>query len=369
MKILILAHHAEGLYLPRRELMMRIKDDGHQLVVAVPQGNCFEQIAGIADKIVAAPIKRRGMNPITDFKLICFYYKLIKLIKPDCILTYAIKPNIYGGIVGRMCQIPYIMNITGLGTAFGRDNLLCKLVTFMYKMVAGHEYCVFFQNKANKQIMESKGVRFNNPVLIPGSGINLVLHKYEDYPADKNKIRFLFISRIMREKGIYELAEAVKIIRAEHPAVEFHVLGRCEAGYEEVMTKWQAEGVFVYHGHQMNVHDYLKKAHALIHPSYSEGMSNVCLEAAAVGRPILASNIPGCQEIFDDGISGVCFEPHDVDSIVKAVNIFLKMSYKQRQTMGYYARKKVECEFDRQLVIEAYMKQINCLGATKNGKC
>lgn len=363
MKILILAHHAEGLYLPRRELMMQLKAAGHIVIASIPQGKFYEKVAAIVDEVIETPVRRRGTNPIKDLRLIFFYRRLLKQYKPDCILSFAIKPNLYGGMMGRWYHIPYLMNVTGLGTAFAKDNLLCRVATFLYKLVAGHEQTIFFQNEGNRLTLERYGVFWKNPVLIPGSGVNLELHKFEEYPSDEDGIKFVFVSRILQEKGIYELASAARTIHKEYSQVEFHVLGKCEAGYEPIMQKWHNEGVFIYHGHQADVHSFLKKAHALIHPSYyPEGMSNVCLEAAATGRPVLTTNdIYGCKETIDDGRTGIGFPARDSNALTEAIRKFLKLSYQEKRKMGENGRKKMEREFDRQLVVNSYMKEINRL--------
>ena len=360
MKILILAHHAEGLYLPRRELMIQLKAAGHTIIASIPQGKCYEKVAAIVDKVIETPVQRRGMNPLKDFRLIFFYRRLIKKYKPDCILSFAIKPNLYGGMMGRCYHVPYLMNVTGLGTAFADDNLLCKVATLLYKTVAGHEQTIFFQNEGNRLTLARHGIFWKNPVLIPGSGVNLDLHRFEDYPSEEDSVKFIFVSRILKEKGIYELAEAARQIHKEFSQVEFHVLGKCEAGYDSVMRKWHNEGIFIYHGHQTDVHAFLKKAHALIHPSYyPEGMSNVCLEAAATGRPVLTTNdIYGCKETIDDGKTGIGFPARDIDALTEAIRKFLRLNYQEKKRMGENGRKKMEREFNRQIVIDSYMHEL-----------
>lgn len=360
MKILIFAHHAEGLYLPRKELIMQLKKVGHEVIVSIPKGRCYEKIEALVDKVIDTPVERRGMNPIKDGKLLWFYAQIINKYRPDCILSYAIKPNLYGGIVGRFYHVPYIMNITGLGTAFSRENIICKVATALYKLVAGHERCVFFQNKGNQLILEQHNINWRNPVLIPGSGVNLDAYSYEVYPDDDGVIRFLFVSRILREKGIYELAEASKKIKKKYSNIEFHVLGKCEDGYEAVMKKWHDDGIFIYHGHQSDVKKFIKEANALVHPSYyPEGMSNVCLEAAATGRPVLTtSDIYGCKETVDDGITGYKFLSRNVPSLCSALEAFINLPNTQKIIMGQKAREKMERQFDRQIVIDAYFSEL-----------
>lgn len=363
MKILILAHNAEGLYLPRIELMKQLKSVGYTLIVSIPKGIYYEAIEEIADVVVDTPIDRRGVNPVLDSKLIFFYWQIIRKYKPDCVLSYAIKPNLYGGLVSRLFGVPYMMNITGLGTAFASNGIVSKIATLFYRLVAGNEHCVFFQNVGNYNVLTDRGIKWRNPVFIPGSGVNLSLHRYEKYPENDDRVIFLFVSRIIKEKGIYELAEAAKFIRNKYNNVEFHVLGKCEQGYDSVVEKWNNDGIIVYHGHQSNVHEYLKRCHALIHPSYyPEGLSNVCIEAAATGRPVLTTNdIYGCKETIDDGITGYGFQSRNVESLISAVEKFLGLTNKKRSEMGIAGRKKMEKEFDRTIVVRAYMEEIGKL--------
>lgn len=358
MTILILAHQAEGLYRPRRELMQALKHEGYKVIVSIPRGPYYDQVAALVDEVVETPIERRGMNPIKDLRLLLFYHRLMRRIKPDCILSFAIKPNLYGGIAAQKNHIPYMPNITGLGTAFDKAGPVRAVVVRMYRKIAGKTQCAFLQNKANKEILEKYGIHWRNPVLIPGSGVNLMDYSADEYPEDDGTFRFLFISRIMRDKGIHELMDAARILGERHDNLEFHILGYCEEGYTSLMDEWAKGKNVFYHGHQDDTRPFMAKCDCLIHPSYHEGMSNVCLEAAASARPILASNIPGCKETFDDGISGIAFEPRDADSLVEAIEKFIHLTSENRKHMGLRGRKKVEREFDRQIVVNAYLKEI-----------
>ncbi len=358
MNILILAHDAEGLYRPRHELLKALRQVGHRVIVSIPRGTYYDKVSALVDEVVDTPIERRGMNPVKDLQLIMFYRRLMKKTKPDCVLSYAIKPNLYGGIVAIKNHIPYMPNITGLGTAFDKGGLIRTYIVHLYKMISAKAHCAFLQNVANMEALEQLGIHWGKVILLPGSGVNLNDYRAFDYPSDDGKFRFVLISRIMRDKGIHELIDAARLLGKRVTNVEFHILGYCENGYAKKMGEWAKEHNIFYHGPQDDVRPFLKMCSGLIHPSYHEGMSNVCLEAAASARPILASDIPGCRETFDEGITGIGFAPRDANSLVEAIERFMSLSYEERKKMGLRGRNKMEREFDRQIIVNAYLSEI-----------
>lgn len=368
MNILIFANYDEGLYLFRKELLMELRKQNHKVIVSVPRGIYSDDILKIVDEMIPTTIDRRGINPVKDLMLILKYIKIIMKFRPDCILTYTIKPNIYGGILAKVFHIPRLINITGLGTSFEKNGILRKILIILYKLSLYGAAGVFFQNQANKKELEDFGIHSSKftSIIIPGSGVNLQQHKYKTYPLQGDTIKFLFIARIMRDKGIYELVSAIQYLKERYNNLEFHVVGMCEDGYKEKVKKWMDDGLIIYHGQQQDVDYFLKQCHCLIHPSYHEGMSNVCLEAAASGRPILASNIFGCKETFDEGITGISFERKDVNSLVKAIECFIDISYDEKRKMGLLGRKKIEKEFNRELITNAYINRIKLLEDKNN---
>lgn len=363
MRILILTNNDVGLYKFRKELIEKLIEDKHKIIISLPYGSFVEELEKIGCAFVNTFIDRRGVNPLKDIQLLINYFKIIKKTKPDIILTYTIKPNIYGGIAARILNIPYMVNITGLGSALEKKGMLKNILFFLYKIIASKANALFYQNEANQKKFKENRITNRNSILLPGSGVNLVSNTFEQYPPNKN-IKFLFVGRIMKDKGINELIEAIKILRKTFNHLEFHVVGRCEDGYEKKIEKWSKEGLIIYHGQQDDVHAYMTKCHCLIHPSYHEGLSNVCLEAAATGRPILASRIPGCIETFDEGITGLGFESRNVKSLVVAIIKFIKIPYSEKEKMGILGRKKVEKIFDRKIVIDTYIKEIKNGGNT-----
>ena len=357
-KVLILSNHHSYTYNFRKEIIKRLIDEGYEVHITLPYGEKVKLLEEMGCIYTESPLDRRGMNPSTDFKLIKSYYRLIRRIKPDVVLSYTIKPNIYGGIICRVLKIPLIANVTGLGTAVGNESILQRVLVTLYKSAFKKAECVFFQNESNKDFFMNHGITLKRYKVIPGSGINIDEFQYQEYPKDNNSVRFLFIGRIMKDKGIEELIEAAKRIKEEHTNVQFDALGFFEDEYKDKVEILQKKNIITFHGVKDTVREYLKSSHAVIHPTYHEGMSNVLLEAAATGRPVLASNIPGCKEIFDEGISGFGFEAKNIESLTQAILKFIKLTNQEKLTMGEEGRKKVEREFDRSIVVDAYLHEI-----------
>lgn len=358
-RVLILANNASGLYDFRNELLLRLLKE-YEVHVSLPDEEDVPEIAEEGCIVHHTFLERRGMNPVKDGKLMIQYLKLIGKVKPDVVLTYTIKPNIYGSLCCRLKKIPYIVNITGLGSAFEEDGMLRKLVVFLYKIALKKASCVFFQNAKNKEIFEGFGIKGQKARLVPGSGVNLDRHTFEEYPSEDESVKLVFVGRIMKEKGIDELLYAAKKIKQEFPRVIFQLIGSYdEEEYKESVEKCQQEGIVEFLGYQNIMHPFYKDASAAVVPSYHEGMSNVVLECAATGRPVLASDIPGCREGYDDGVTGIGFAPRDKQAFYEAVKRFLHLSYEERKEMGRCARKKIEQEFDRRIVVESYMEEIN----------
>ncbi len=357
-RVLILANSDVGLLSFRQELLEALIKHGHNITVSLPQGNRLNEITALGCSVDIATINRRGTNPIADFRLFRYYKMLLKRLKPDVVLTYTIKPNIYGGLACAMEDIPYIVNITGLGSAVENPGLLQKLTVNLYRLAMRKANCIFFQNNGNYGFFEKKNI--NNKVhrLIPGSGVNLKKFALAKYPTAK-PIKFFFISRIMKEKGIEEYFAAALHFRKLRKDVEFHILGACEENYAAQLQSLTNEDIVVYHGQQKDVRPYLAEASCLIHPTfYSEGMSNVILEAASSGRPVITTRRHGCMEAVNDGETGYLFAERDTKGLMDAIDKFLLLTIEQRAEMGRKARIKMEKEFDRNIVVNAYLEEI-----------
>ncbi|MFJ7974835.1 glycosyltransferase family 4 protein [Peribacillus sp. NPDC096379] len=358
MKILVFANFGMGLYNFRKELLEALINQNNEVYVSLPNDEYVPKLEKIGCKFVDTHLDRRGTNPLKDIKLLINYMGIIKRIKPNVVLTYTIKPNVYGGIACAITKTPYITNITGLGTSIENKGLIQKVTLKLYRLGLKKASCVFFQNKTNQRFFIDNKIVKSNTRLIPGSGVNLELQKFEKYPMIDDNIKFLFIGRIMKAKGIEELMEAAELVKVQYPNVQFHLIGGSEENYYKKLDELERLDIIKYHGQQNDVHSYIKQTHATILPSYHEGLANVLLESASSGRPVLASRVTGCIEAFDEGLTGFGFEAKNVESLVEAIIKFINLPYDQKRVMGIYGRRKMENEFDRNIVISAYLKEI-----------
>lgn len=358
MRILVLANFGMGLYKFRKELLQELVGRNIEVYISLPGDEYIPLLEKLGCKYIETNVDRRGTNPISDLKLIKFYKKIIKQIQPNVVITYTIKPNVYGGMACKATKTPYIANVTGLGTSIENRGLLQKVTLTLYRIGLKKASCVLFQNEPNRQFFKDQHIVTNKTRLIPGSGVNLEHHCFESYPDHEAFIKFLYIGRIMKAKGIDELLEAAQRLKSKYPKVQFDLVGDSEEDYTQRLSELELRGIINYYGKQDNVHEFIKKAHATILPSYHEGTANVLLESASSGRPILASRVTGCIETFDENVSGLGFEVRNVDSLVATVIKFIELPYEQKKAMGLAGRKKMESEFNRQIVVNAYLDEI-----------
>lgn len=357
MKVMILANNDVGLYQFRKELIEELLKE-HEVLISLPYGDFVKSLEDIGCKFIDTPVDRRGINPIKDLRLFFTYWKILKQEKPDLVITYTIKPNIYGGCACRFMKIPYAVNITGLGTAFENGGMLKRLVTVMNKLACKKAKVVFFENEGNRQIfIQEKIVKESQTYRLNGAGVNLEKYQVAPYPGGE-KIKFLFIGRIMAEKGIDELFEAMQYLVSDGISCELHLLGIYEENYQEKIDKYEADGWLHYHGYQKDVRFFIKESHCFVLPSWHEGMANTNLECAAMGRPVITSNIPGCMEAVVDGVSGYLCSKQDAESLYRVMKQFAKLSYDQRKEMGLAGRKHMENLFDKRVVVRETIEAI-----------
>lgn len=351
MKILILANNDIGLYKFRVELINELLKN-HDVLISLPNGEYIPLLEEQGCKFIDTKVDRRGINPITDMNLIKHYFTIIQRENPDLVLTYTIKPNIYGGLVCRLKKIPYAINITGLGTAFEKRGILKFLVTNMYRISCKRARVVFFENEGNKRIfLKSHIVNEKQTYRLNGAGVNT--NKYQVYPYPKgDKIKFLFMGRIMSEKGIDELFMSMRRLIANGVDCELELLGFYEENYKDIISKYESEGWLHYHGYQKEVTPFIYGCHCFVLPSWHEGMANTNLECASCGRPIITTNIHGCKEAVIDGVSGFLCNKRDENSLYDALSKFVSLSYDQRRNMGLEGRKLMEEEFDKKRVVK-----------------
>ncbi len=355
-KALILVNRGYTVYNFRRELVKRLLDDGFEVTVSSPMSEGIPELKAMGCLHHEVAVDRHGTNPVTDLKLILTYRKLLREIQPDVVLTYTVKPNIYGGIASMWARIPYIANITGLGGALERAGLLTRFMLVLYRYAMRGVHCIFFQNKTNMDYFASRRIGTGKGELIAGSGVNIEAFPLCAYPDLSEKTTIAYIGRVMRDKGIREFYAAARAIRAARPDVRFLVLGFIDD--KEIQEQTLTQAGCEYAGFVHGIQPYLKEAAAVVLPSYHEGMANVLLEAAATGRPVIASRIPGCQETFDEDVTGLGCAAGDAGSLTRAIERFLALTWEEKRQMGLLGRQKMERQFDRKVIVDAYMHRI-----------
>lgn len=355
--ILIASNVTGGLYEFRQELLETLTKDNKVSVLALKTGH-IDDLLNLGCEVIEPPLERHGTNPLKELKLVSYYKKILSEKKPDVVLTYTVKPNVYVGMACASLGIPYIANVTGVGPAIDNGGLLKFITLNLYRYGLRKAQKVFFQNSSDMELLEKEHVVKCPHELIPGSGVNLDRYSVLDYPTG-DKIHFVFIARIVKQKGIEQYLDMAHAIKAKYPNTEFHICGNCAPEYEERIQKEVEDGAIIYHGRIPDVKVVHKISSCTILPSfYPEGMNNVLLESCSLGRPIITTNRPGCGEIVDDGVNGFVVKQRDSRDLIEKVEKFLALSWNERREMGLNGRAKVEREFDRQIVINKYLKEI-----------
>jgi galacturonosyltransferase len=339
------------LYRFRRELIGALQKD-HEVVLSMPFVGHEEDFRAMGLRCIHTEVDRRGINPKTDLKLMATYRKLLKAERPDMVITYSIKPNIYAGMICGLLGIPFCANVQGLGTAFQRKGL-AQFVTMLYRTALKKAKVVFFENEGNaKEFIDRKILPREKITVLPGAGINLECYPLKAYP-ENDRIHFLYLGRIMKEKGIDELFAAMRRLHdAFGDKVVLDLVGFFDDDYEAEVNQLVADGIAVFHGFQTEPAPYYAAADCVVLPSYHEGLSNVLLEAAAIGRPVITSDIHGCKEAVNDGETGLLCRVKDAKDLYQKMRQMANLSRSAREQMGLAARKKIEQEFEKKMVVQ-----------------
>ena len=364
MRILFASATDSGILRVRSELIACLLHDGHEIIVVSPKGNDYAKLEQMGCRFFPVTIDGHGMNPFSDLSVFSAYKRILQAEKPELVFLFTTKPNVYCGMACRRLNIPAVMNITGMGMALGKKGILQSLLIRLYRLACNGKNMkkVFFQNDDSLAFFTENKIG-NTDVFqrIPGSGVNLEKYKVQPFPHGKT-VDFLFAARVMKQKGIDQYIEAAREIRRTHPEALFHVLGACDKSYKDVLEEETQKGTIIYHGRVNNIDEYQKISQCTIQPSYyPEGMSNVILEAAASGRPVITTDHPGCREGVDDGLTGYIVPIRDSNALVEAIEKFLALSYEEKMQMGLHGREKMETEFDRAIVTGAYLKTVESL--------
>ena len=364
-KVLILGNSHLVVFKFRGELIERLVSDGYTVSVCFPNGPFGEGEATAKQygcEFIENHMERRGTNPVKDFSIISEYFKIVRKVKPNVVLAYTVKPDVYGGIVCRLLNIPFIPNITGLGKGLDEEGLVQKITISLYKAAVKKAYCVFFQNESDKSFFESHNIKYQKGMILPGSGVNLDKFQVLPYPKKESPVSFVYVARVMKAKGIEQYFDAAHAIKKKYPDTEFHICGYCEENYRALIEEKVASNEIIYHGLVEDVREYEKECHCVVLPSFHpEGISNVLLEGAACARPLITTDHAGCKETVDDGVTGFIVKQKDSNDLIEKMEMFIQLPNSQRRHMGELGRKKIEKEFSRNIVVNAYMKEIQDL--------
>ena len=350
-KLIICTNHSYMFYQFHRELIEAFADSYH-ILISTPFNGHEKDLAAEGAECKRTLIDRRGCNPLKDGSLLIFYFKLFQREKPDLVITYSIKPNIYAGIICQFLNIPYCTNIQGLGTAFQKEAI-AKWAAMLYRYALRQASVVFFENKANADLFLKKCIVNTWQIkILPGSGVNLEQYAYYPCIRGRKEIRFLYLGRLMREKGIDELLAAFNCLHHKYGSrVILDIVGFYEDSYRVRIEGLCKLGIVAFHGFKKNPIPFYRNADCVLLPSYHEGMSNVLLEAAAIGRPVIASDIPGCREAVLDQISGYLCKPGNTQSLYQKLDAFMQLDEESRIVMGLAGRQHMEANFDRKNVV------------------
>jgi len=360
-KIAIVSNLSWNLYNFRLSLMEAMRNEGYEVIAIAPYDRYSQKIIDAGFEFHDIKMNAQGINPIEDMKTMYAFYKVFKKVSPDCICQYTIKPNIYGSLVAKSLNIKIINNIAGLGTLFIKENFVTKVAKLLYRISQHKVDKIFFQNRDDYNFFIEQGiVKENRCDILPGSGVNTKKFKPK-FKEKSEHIRFLFIARMIWEKGIAEYVESAREIKKKYPNVEFCMLGFLEVENPGAITKsemqeWVNEGVVNYLGVTDNVYDVITTADCIVLPSfYREGTPKTLLESGSAGKPIITTDNVGCRDVVDDGVNGYLCKPRCSNDLVEKIEMFLNLSYEERLEMGRESRKKIEKEFDEKIVINKYL--------------
>jgi glycosyltransferase involved in cell wall biosynthesis len=370
-RVVLAANSAWNIVNFRAGLIRALRREGYEPVVVAPPDAALEpRMAELQVERVAVGIDRSGLNPLADLRLLGNYRRILKRLRPAAFLGFTVKPNIYGCIAAGSLGIPAIANISGLGTAFIRPGPLRAFVIGLYRVALSRAAVVFFQNPDDRALfVERHMVRSDQARLLPGSGVDV--DRFTPTPQPTGPAAFLLIARLLGDKGVREFAEAARALRAEMPDARFQLLGPIDEGNRTAITRaeldgWVAQGVVDYLGETDDVRPHVAAASAVVLPSYREGLPRTLLEAAAMARPLIATDVPGCREVVENGVNGFLCQVVDSTSLANAMKKLAESSPLQRLAMGEAGRRKVQDKFSETVVIRAYLDALDTLAGHRS---
>ena len=349
----------------RASLIRALIARGYRVVVVAPQDSHSAAISGLGAAFVPIAMNSSGMSVREDLGLFVRYLRLLRPMRPRFFLGFTVKPNIYGSLAARAEGARVINNVSGLGTAFIKRGLLTRIVGALYRLSFRGSEKVFFQNRDDRDLFVAKRlVAASKTDLLPGSGIDLDHFKPSAEEREPGPLRFLFVGRLLWDKGVAEYVEAARRVRRDHPGAIFQMLGQLGANNRTAvpssdLARWRAEGIVEYLGESDDVRGAISKADCIVLPSYREGLPRALLEGSAMGKPVIATDVPGCRDVVAHGETGYLCDVRSADSLADAMSKILHASDAERSAMGAKGREKVELEFCQSRVIAKYLAAVS----------
>jgi glycosyltransferase involved in cell wall biosynthesis len=360
LRIVLTANAAWNIAHFRRPLVEALVGDGHELIVMAPEDAAVDVLEDLGCRFTPLPMDQAGLNPFRDLALAWRMRQTLSRLEPDVVLGFTIKNNLYGAAAARSLSVPFIPNVTGLGTAFLAGRALRVVAETLYRLAFGGLPRVFFQNEDDLQLFVDRGLVNPSQVrLLPGSGVNLERFGAAPRPRPGTAPTFLMIARVLRDKGVLEYVEAARIVRQRHPEARFQLLGAVDAENRTAIDlatvqSWGASHGVEYLGTSADVRTEITAAHCVVLPSYREGAPRTLIEAAAMARPLITTDVPGCRSVVDHGVNGLLCTPRSAESLADACLTLLAMPPRSREEMGRAGRRKMVREYDEVLVVKAY---------------
>ena len=370
-RVIIAANSSWNIVNFRGGLVRALKRAGYEPVVVAPvEAAAEERMAALRVERRSVVMQRSGLNPLADLQLLLEYRQILRNARASAFLGFTIKPNIYGCLAARWAGVPAIANISGLGTVFIKEGPLLAFVTRLYRAALSGAAVVFFQNPDDLDLfVERRMVRRDQARLLPGSGVDL--ERFVPAPPPAGPPVFLLIGRMLGDKGVREFAEAARLLRVELPDARFQLLGPIDEGNRTAISPaeldaWVRAGTVEYLGTAEDVRPFIEAATAVVLPSYREGLPRSLLEAAAMARPLIAADVPGCREVVHDGETGLLCEVRDSASLAAAMKRMAELPDSERLAMGDAARRMVEERFSEAAVIHAYLDALGKFDAPRS---
>ncbi|MEK6782571.1 MAG: glycosyltransferase family 4 protein [Bacteroidota bacterium] len=364
MKVAIVLNTSWNIYNFRMNFVKALLAEGYEVHTIAPMDDYTHYLTEAGCFHHKVRMDSRGANPIKDSALIVELYSIYRKVRPDIILHYTVKPNVYGTIAASLLRIPVINNVCGLGTVFLKNNLVSKIAILLYKITFRFPKKVFFQNPEDRQLfLDKKLVPVHTADLLPGSGIDL--EKFKPFEFNRNKsFTFLLISRLISDKGILEYIEAVKKLRVQGLDARFQILGAKDPEHKrgiklKVIDSWVKSGIIEYLGTTDDVRGYIGKADCIVLPSYREGTPRTLLEAASSSKPMIATDVPGCHNVVKHNINGLLCQLKDADDLANKMQEMASLDNETLKSFGANGRKRVEQEFSESEVINKYLKTLS----------